>query len=150
MKNFILSFAMLAFVVSSGFAQEAKALTGGAQITVDKEVHDYGTIKQNANGTSEFSITNNGNEPLIISNAKGSCGCTVPEWPKEPIMPGKSAVMSVRYDTKRVGAINKSVTITSNASNNPNTVVRIKGNVLASENTGDMPVKKSEGAPMAN
>ncbi len=150
MKNFILSFAMLAFVVSSGFAQDGKALSGGPAISVDKEVHDYGTIKQGANGACEFAITNTGSEPLIISKAKGSCGCTVPEWPKEPIMPGQSANMTVRYDTKRVGAINKSVTITSNASNNENLVVRIKGNVLASENTGDMPVKKSEGAPVAN
>jgi hypothetical protein len=58
--------------------------------------------------------------------------------------------MTVRYDTKRVGAINKSVTITSNAVTNPTTVVRIKGTVLASENTESMPVKKQEGAPMAN
>jgi len=87
---------------------------------------------------------------LIISRAKGSCGCTVPEWPKEPIMPGESSVMTVRYDTKRVGAINKSVTITSNAVTNPTTVVRIKGKVLASENKESMPVKKQEGAPMAN
>jgi hypothetical protein len=149
MKNFAISFAFLLFAAFSGMAQE-KALTGGPSMSVDKEVHDYGTIKQGANGACEFSLTNTGSEPLIISRAKGSCGCTVPEWPKEPIMPGASATMTVRYDTKRVGAINKSVTITSNASNDPNMVVRIKGNVLASENTEDMPVKKMAGAPMAN
>jgi hypothetical protein len=131
-------------------AQNAQPLTGGPQISVDKEVHDYGTIKQGANGACEFAITNTGSEPLIISNAKGSCGCTVPEWPKEPIMPGQTANMTVRYDTKRVGTINKSVTITSNAADKSNLVVRIKGNVLASENTGDMPVKQSTGAPVAN
>jgi hypothetical protein len=65
-------------------------------------------------------------------------------------MPGASATMTVRYDTKRVGAINKSVTITSNASNEANKVVRIKGKVMASNSTEDMPVKKQEGAPMAN
>jgi len=150
MKKFFLSLAVVAFTVMGGHAQEAKAVTGGPEISVDKEVHDYGTIKQGANGTCEFALTNTGSEPLIISRAKGSCGCTVPEWPKEPIMPGESSVMTVRYDTKRVGAINKSVTITSNAVNNATTVVRIKGKILASENTESMPVKKQEGAPMAN
>jgi len=150
MKKFFLSLAVVAFTVMGGYAQEAKAVTGGPEISVDKEVHDYGTIKQGANGTCEFALTNTGSEPLIISRAKGSCGCTVPEWPKEPIMPGESSVMTVRYDTKRVGAINKSVTITSNAVTNPTTVVRIKGKVLASENKESMPVKKQEGAPMAN
>jgi len=149
MKNLVLSFAVVLFAAFSGMAQE-KALSGGPEISVDKDVHDYGTIKQGANGACEFELTNTGSEPLIISKAKGSCGCTVPEWPKEPIMPGASATMTVRYDTKRVGAINKSVTITSNASNEANKVVRIKGKVMASNTTNDMPVKKQEGAPMAN
>jgi len=147
MKNLFLSLAIAIFTVSGALAQEATPVSGGPELTVDKDVHDYGTIKQGANGSCEFELTNNGSEPLIISKAKGSCGCTVPEWPKEPIMPGKSAVMTVRYDTKRVGPINKSVTITSNASNGSTKVVRIKGKVLASENTEDMPVKKSTMAP---
>lgn len=141
---------MVAFVAVSGFSQEAKPVTGGPQLTVDKEVHDYGTIKEGANGTSEFKLTNTGTEPLIISRAKGSCGCTVPEWPKEPIMPGASASMTVKYDTKRVGPINKSVTISSNATNAESKVVRIKGNVIASENAADAPVKKESMAPMVN
>lgn len=147
MKNLFLSLAIAIFTVSGALAQESTPVSGGPEISVDKDVHDYGTIKQGANGSCEFEVTNNGSEPLIISKAKGSCGCTVPEWPKEPIMPGKSAVMTVRYDTKRVGPINKSVTITSNATNASTKVVRIKGKVLASENTEDMPVKKSTMAP---
>ncbi len=150
MKNLFLSIAMVAMATLSGFSQDAKAVTGGPQLTVDKEVHDYGTIKQGGNGTCEFKMTNTGTEPLIISRAKGSCGCTVPEWPKEPIMPGASAVMTVRYDTKRVGPINKSVTISSNATNAESKVVRIKGTVIASENAGDAPVKKETMAPMTN
>lgn len=149
-KTLILSLAVVLFGTASAFAQQGQTVGGGPQISVDKDVHDYGTIKQGANGTSEFLITNTGSEPLIISRAKGSCGCTVPDWPREPIMPGASAAMSVRYDTKRVGAINKSVTITSNATNQPSMVVRIKGNVLASENPAGSPVKKQEGAPMVN
>lgn len=151
MKKLLFTLTLALFAVFAVNAQEAaKAVNGGPEITVNKDVHDYGTIKQGANGTSEFSITNTGTEPLIISRAKGSCGCTVPDWPKEPIMPGESAVMSVKYDTKRTGAINKSVTITSNATNEPTKVVRIKGNVLASANGGDAPVKTPAiGAPTA-
>ena len=80
---------------------------------------------------------------MIISNAKGSCGCTVPTWEKEPIMPGESSVMTVKYDTKRVGPINKSVTITSNATNSPTKVIRIKGKVLPATVEETSPVKKA-------
>ncbi len=146
MKNLVLSFAVVLFAAFSGIAQ---AVSGGPSISVDKEVHDYGTIKQGANGACDFMITNTGSEPLIISNAKGSCGCTVPEWPKEPIMPGQTATMTVRYDTKRVGAINKIVTIFSNGTNSPELVVRIQGNILESANSSDMPVRENTGVPMA-
>ncbi|MFP5471604.1 MAG: DUF1573 domain-containing protein, partial [Bacteroidia bacterium] len=67
-------------------AQE-EVKTSGAQISFDKEIHDYGTVDQGGNGECAFTFTNTGNEPLIITKAKGSCGCTVPEWPKEPIAP---------------------------------------------------------------
>lgn len=117
--------------------------TNKSEITFEKEVHDYGTIKVGANGDCVFEFKNTGTEPLIISKAKGSCGCTVPDWPKEPIMPGKTGSIKVTYDTKRVGPINKSVTIESNASNAPVKIVRIKGNVEAAEAT-QSPVK-SEG-----
>ena len=66
----------------------AQEVSNGAQISFDKETHDYGTIKNGANGTCTFEFKNTGNTPLILSNAKGSCGCTVPTWPKEPIAPG--------------------------------------------------------------
>lgn len=101
-----------------------------AKIEFEKMVHDYGTIEQNGNGACEFKFTNNGSEPLVISNARGSCGCTVPSWPKEPIAPGESAMIKVKYDTKRLGPINKQVTITSNGSEAP-VILRIKGKVEA-------------------
>jgi hypothetical protein len=118
---------------------------------LDKDVHDYGTISQGADGGCEFTVTNDGTEPLIISRCKGSCGCTVPKCEKTPIMPGATSAISVRYDTKRIGPINKSVTITSNASNEPTKVIRIKGKVEASDinNAGGAPVKPaSTGAPL--
>lgn len=129
MKNLVLTFTLL---LAATFAVTAQGTTTSkASISIDKEVHDYGTIENGANGACIFTITNTGTEPLIISRAKGSCGCTVPEWPREAIAPGASAEMKVTYDTKRTGAINKSVTITSNATNTPTKVVRIKGTVKA-------------------
>lgn len=151
MKKLALSFGVLFISLFTIGSQEAKAQStqSGPAISFDKEVHDYGNIKQHANGECEFKFTNTGNEPLLITDAKGSCGCTVPEWPKNPIKPGESAVIKVKYDTKRVGAINKSVTVTSNATNEPTKVLRIKGNVEAVEG-GGMPVKTETGGPVEN
>jgi hypothetical protein len=147
MKKIIYSLALtIAASFSAGIvqAQDAPA-TKGAQIEFNKEVHDYGTIKNGADGSCVFEFKNTGDTPLIISNARGSCGCTVPEWPKEPIAPGEKGSIKVKYDTMRTGEINKSVTITSNAANAPDKVVYIKGNVLAPE-TVTPPVDNS-GAP---
>ena len=137
MKKILLSMMLLAGATTiSTSTVTAQEVSNGAQISFEKETHDYGTIKNGANGTCTFEFKNTGNEPLILSNAKGSCGCTVPTWPKEPIAPGATAVISVKYDTKRQGAINKSVTITSNATNEPNKVIRIKGTVLPAPENG--------------
>ncbi|MBN8703522.1 MAG: DUF1573 domain-containing protein [Bacteroidetes bacterium] len=114
-----------------------------AELKFEKETHDYGTIKQGADGNCEFKFKNTGKEPLIISNAQGSCGCTVPIWPKEPIKPGESSTIKVHYDTKRVGAISKSVTITSNAKNSP-AVIKIKGLVEAAPAEEPFPTKKTD------
>ena len=101
-----------------------------AVMSFEKDLVDYGTIEQGSDPFREFSFTNTGKEPLIITNAKGSCGCTIPEWPKEPINPGESSVIKVRYDTKRIGAFTKTVTISSNAKT-PSKVIKIKGKVEA-------------------
>lgn len=128
-------------------APEAKASL--AEITFENDVHDYGNIKQSANGVCEFKFKNTGKEPLIISMARGSCGCTVPEWPKEPIKPGESGVIKVSYDTKRTGPINKNVTITSNAKTAPTKVLRITGNVEAAPVEETFPGKTvPSGAPV--
>ena len=147
MKQSILTLflAVTALMGSKAFAQPG--LEKGAKIEFAKEVHDYGTIKNGADGECVFVFTNTGNEPLILANVKGSCQCTVPEWPKEPIAPGAKAEIKVKYNTKNPGPINKSVTITSNAINEPTKVIRIKGNVLAPEN--GTPVNET-GAPSNN
>jgi hypothetical protein len=139
MKKVLFSL-MMVFVagsMSAVIAQEVAAeVADGAKIKFEKETHDYGEVKNGGNGQCTFAFTNTGSEPLIIQNAKGSCGCTVPSWPKEPLAPGASAEITVKYDTKRPGAINKSVTITSNATNTPTKVIRIKGNVLPAPTSG--------------
>ena len=150
MKNLLLS-AALGLLSMAAFAQpDAKPVGGsGPMISVDKDAHDYGTIKQGANGTCEFTVTNTGDQPLIITNCQGSCGCTVPKCEKAPIKPGEKSVITVKYDTNRVGPINKSVTISSNALNTPSKIVTIKGSVEANAaaTTPTSPVK--EVSPMA-
>jgi hypothetical protein len=148
MKKALLSLAFVVGLIS--FASAQTQVVSGPAITVDKEVHDYGTIPFGGNGQCEFKVTNTGTEPLILSKCKGSCGCTVPTCEPNPIMPGQSSNISVKYDTKRAGVINKSVTITSNAVNEPTKVVRIKGTVEADPNApapGGAPVKAPSGAP---
>jgi hypothetical protein len=116
MKKLFFSFAFLMAAMISANAQST-AVQSGAKIEFNKETHDYGNIKYDGEPYCSFEFKNTGDQPLIISNAKGSCGCTVPEWPKEPIAPGAKGTIRVKYDTKRPGPINKSVTINSNAVN---------------------------------
>lgn len=97
-----------------------------AEISFDKMVHAYGEIKKGSDGSCEFTFKNIGKEPLILTNVQSSCGCTVPTWPKEPVLAGQSAVIKVVYDTKKVGIISKTVTVTSNAKTNP-VVLNING-----------------------
>lgn len=102
----------------------------GVGMLFDSETIDYGTVPANSDGKREFTFVNNGTQPLIITNAAGSCGCTVPTFPKEPIMPGARAVIGVKYDTSRAGQpFSKNVTITSNAKDMPSKVLTIKGTV---------------------
>ncbi len=108
----------------------------------DSEVIDYGTIQQNADGKREFTFTNVGKSPIIISRAKGSCGCTVPTWPKKPIMPGETAKIGVKYATSRVGAFSKSITLYSNASEKTK-VIRVKGKVVKPDANKALEKKKS-------
>lgn len=147
MKKLLFSLTMM-FIAAISMKAVAQEVVNGAKIEFEKEVHDYGDVKYAGDGTCTFEFKNTGNAPLIISNAKGSCGCTVPEWPKEPIAPGATSSIKVKYDTKRPGPINKSVTITSNAVNEPTKVIRIKGTVGPKPETG-APVNKA-GAPANN
>jgi hypothetical protein len=111
-------------------AQAAKALEGKFPIVkLDKEVHDFGTINEGDKVETEFVVTNAGEVDLIISDAKGSCGCTVPKPPKDPIKPGASAPIKVSFDSNgKPGAQEKTVTLTTNTENGHETF-KIKANV---------------------
>ena len=102
----------------------------GAEITFKETSHDFGNIPFKGNGSYEFVFVNTGTEPLILTQPKSSCGCTVPEWPRQPILPGESNVIKVTYkNTDRPGNFNKYVTVFSNAAVNKEVKLHIKGTV---------------------
>ena len=115
------------------------------------ETYNFGTVKQGESVTYEYKFTNIGKEPLVISRAQGSCGCTVPEWPKEPIAPGKEGKIKVVFSSGgKSGLQHKSVTINSNAKT-PVVTLSIKGEVLVPQQEATSPEKKIEGAiPLEN
>lgn len=113
-------------------AAKADKSANGPEITFDKTVHDYGAVPYKGDGKCEFKFTNTGKEPLILTNVRSSCGCTVPKWPREPILPGQSEVINVEYKTNRIGRINKTITVQSNAETS-SVVLRINGEVLKPE-----------------
>ncbi len=100
----------------------------GAKIEFKTETVDYGQIEKGSDGIRVFEFTNTGSAPLIISKVSSSCGCTIPKKPEEPILPGKTGEIQVKYDTKRVGPIRKAITVISNA-DTPTKVLKIKGEI---------------------
>lgn len=127
MKKFTVLVTLI-LAVTVMMAQEVKD-KNGPQVSFKENLHDYGDIYVGGDGTYEFVFTNTGNEPLILSKPRSSCGCTVPSWPKEPILPGEENKIKVTYNTHKAGAFNKTVTVYSNAVNKAAVVLRIKGTV---------------------
>ena len=109
---------------------EAKPVNeNGPIMQFETKTVDYGTIEQHSDPLRVIKFTNVGKEPLIIKNARGSCGCTVPTWPKEAIAPGETGEIKVRYATNRLNKFTKSITLTTNEAN-PTRKLTIKGEVL--------------------
>lgn len=119
------AFAILLFVGITVHAQ--------AEIEFKETTIDAGEIAYDFDETWTFTLTNTGDEPLVVSRVKTSCGCTTSSKPEGPIAPGESEQIVVKYDTKRVGPIRKSITIYSNAAEKPTTTLHIKGRVLPKE-----------------
>jgi hypothetical protein len=131
MKKLTLIFAMFLFVAFAAKAQTSVTKkAAGPEITFENLEHDYGTITQGANGDCVFKFKNTGNEPLILSDVRKSCGCTTPTWSKEPIMPNQSGVINIGYNTNNIGTFSKTITVISNATNS-SVVITIKGTVTA-------------------
>ena len=125
MKN-ILSLLFISFFSLSIYAQDKVA-----KIEFESETIDYGTIEKGSDGVRVFKLRNTGDAPLIVSNVKSSCGCTVPKKPTEPILPGENGEIEVKYDTNRVNPIRKTITVTSNAETQT-VALKIKGTVIDS------------------
>ncbi len=142
MKNLI-TLTLMAFSVAL-FAQDApKAVNPNApKIKLVEELYDFGTVVEGPAISHEFKFKNEGKEPLVLSNVKASCGCTVPTWPKEPILPGKSSAITATYNTQgRIGAFTKTITIEGNTAEG-NKVLTIKGEVIKPEDDKSIPLAK--------
>jgi hypothetical protein len=122
---------MLVVMFTAMFANAQTAEAKKTSLTFEKTTLDYGTIKQNSEPLRVFKFKNNSNKPVIITSATGSCGCTVPDYPKQPIAPGESSKIDVRYDTNRIGQFTKTVTITTN--DGESQTLTITGNVLQAQ-----------------
>lgn len=125
------------------------AFASAQTITFNTVNLDYGTVKPNADGNRTFIVKNTGDKPLVISRVQPSCGCTTPDWTKEPIMPGKTGEIKVHYDTAVLGEFQKSIDVYSNDPVNGRSVIFIKGKVdpNASEVAAANANKKSAVAP---
>jgi hypothetical protein len=123
MKKFFATIAVVFAFVASVQAQGV--------LKFNKEVHDFGKITEGPIATYNFEVSNTGTAPVVIANAMASCGCTTPDWSKDPIMPGGKSTIKVGYNTSgRIGPFTKTITVTSNAEN-ATVVLTIKGEVVA-------------------
>ncbi|MFA0963055.1 DUF1573 domain-containing protein [Roseivirga sp. BDSF3-8] len=110
------------FLAGTAFAQ--------AELTFEESTHDFGKIQEGSIATHEFRFVNTGDQPLIISNVRASCGCTTPFYTKEPILPGKEGVITASYNSKnRPGVFHKSISVNTNAAT-PSSVLYIKGEAV--------------------
>ena len=138
MKKLLGVFAIL--MMSAGAVAQT-----GPKIEFKQETIDYGTVsKGDDNGLRVFEFTNIGDSPLVISDVKSSCGCTVPTRPTEPVAPGKTGKIEVQYNMNP-GVINKTITVTSNAVNKQDGMIplRIKGTVIIKEEVNLLEKKKA-------
>lgn len=133
-NSLILKLSLVVCLLISGFGVAQETAKAG-QLTFETEEIDYGTIAQHADGERTFKFTNTGEAPIVISNVKTSCGCTVPEYSRTPILPGETSEITVKYATNRLGVFKKTITVMSNA-DQPTKVLKIKGEVLKSDTEG--------------
>jgi hypothetical protein len=131
LNNVKIKFALIIclLVYGTNFSQDVAVNENAGVLSFKTTEIDYGTIHQNDDGERTFSFTNTGKEPIVISQVKTSCGCTVPSYSKTPILPNETSEIKVKYATNRIGVFKKTITVISNASET-NKVLYIKGEVL--------------------
>lgn len=133
MKKLILTALIAIGGVITTSAQTAEPVNEKApEIKFTTETHDFGTIPQGTPATYEFTFKNTGKTNLIITSASASCGCTTPEWTKEPIKPGKTGYVKATFNAAASGPFTKSVTVNSNAKNSQ-VLLYLKGDVKPTE-----------------
>jgi len=146
MKKFLCTLALFAFVIYSADAQRNRTArqaevvpevpafvptVEGAKIEFERLVHDYGEIEQGANGDADFRFRNVGSEPLVLSHVRTGCACARPTWSREPVMPGDFGVITLHYDTNRIGHIGRVAVVYSNSVENAHRIsLRITGRVI--------------------
>ncbi len=118
------------FLSFVAFSLNAQSDIQAGKISFNTLDINYGIIKRDSDGTREVTVTNKGNFPLIITSCSATCGCTVPNCPQEPIMPGKSEVIKITYNTHNVGEFSKNVTVYSNDQVNSMSVIKVHGQVI--------------------
>jgi len=122
----------ISFISLVSFAGIVNAQT----IKVNKESHDFGLVVEGEQASQTFEVTNTGSAPLVITSVQPSCGCTTPDWTKEPILPGKTGVIKASYNSQgRPGVFNKSITVVSNSTIEGTKVLTIKGFVEKKDET---------------
>jgi hypothetical protein len=150
MKKLLYTLPLIMLIASASFAQTSVSPVTGSETATQpvnpnagefkwvEETHDFGTIPQNVPVKNKFMFTNTGKEPIIISNVQKTCGCTVTDWTKEPIMPGQTGFVMAEFNAAKEGPFTKAITVQSD-SKTPSVKLYFKGTVQKSEQAGGVP-----------
>jgi hypothetical protein len=133
-SSIIIILCIFLFTVSCSEKSGKKTNRKAAKIEFEETIHDFGEIEFGGDAVFDFQFTNKGKSPLILDNVRSTCGCTVPEWSREPIKESNHGSIRVIYDTRRVGTFTKTLIVYSNAVNSPIRLF-IKGRILPAENS---------------
>ena len=129
----VLGMMLITFFLSAcNDTPEAKAKKRGQELLFGEVIHDYGEIIKESDGSWTFTFKNIGEESIVVNRVRSTCGCTVPDWPREPIEPGNSGEITVKYNTAQTGTFLKSLFVYSTAGNSP-VKLQIKGKVVPRE-----------------
>ena len=125
--------SLLLMILTSSVISSFSQVKDAPVIHFEENKFSFDTITRNSDGEHDFIFTNTGTEPLIISSAFSSCGCVVPDYPKQPILPGEKSSIKVKYNTNILGDFTKVIVVKSNDKKNPKSILRING-VVVKEN----------------